>query len=369
MFRTSPTPRRSFRSAKIWASGIGRSWSGSPSTHRESLHRESRCNCPHWPTRGEEIAVMVRLGRLLALGAALLMLAGCAGVSGFPDAGKQTTIETRPGVHIKLVQVKAHNPSALVIMLPGGDGQLHPDLPGTSGGFLSRSLVAQGLSVAEMGPPSDHERGLSPRFRETPAHLHDLEAVIAHYRKSTRLPIWLWGISRSTLSVLYAAAYASERPDGFIVLSSVAGFRREQSTHRSCPCRSGGCASRSMPPVPPWTPVPVRLPEAQPALSPLPSTRRARNPGFHRRLQHRPEPVRRENRPYVRRHSGNRRCRHCPIRQGVGHYSDGDIAFWRILNEHTQRAFANSSASRASPDLQGDAVNGGRKIRNHVRVC
>lgn len=118
----------------------------------------------------------------------------------------------------------------VALLLPGGDGRVKLDARGCSralaGNFLVRSaglFREAGYITALVDAPSDHRGpdGLAG-FRNTEAHAKDLGVAIAGLRTRFRLPVWVVGTSRGTISASNAASRLAgdAAPDG-VVLSSV----------------------------------------------------------------------------------------------------------------------------------------------------
>ena len=138
---------------------------------------------------------------------------------------------TRPGVSVEIHLAKPEKAVVAVLLLEGGPGRLNF----SPKGFMSiahRHFTTNGLAVARFGPPSDQtgfRGGMSPEFRESPAHLADIDVVLTFLKKEFDLPVWLIGISMGSRS---AAHYAIQRPgkiDGVVLLSSSTHLRRGRS--------------------------------------------------------------------------------------------------------------------------------------------
>jgi pimeloyl-ACP methyl ester carboxylesterase len=134
-------------------------------------------------------------------------------------ADEDISLKTRPGVTVELARRDVNNPTAMILMFPGGPGHLNLHGRGPVAQFY-KPLMAQGFSIAAMDAPSDMSNGLSPRARGTDEHLQDLKAVIAHLRKVSSLPLWVWGISRGAYSAGHAAVNAIPGVSGYVFLSS-----------------------------------------------------------------------------------------------------------------------------------------------------
>jgi len=147
-------------------------------------------------------------------------------------AAEVVDIPTRPGVTQRFLYLAPDKPRAAVVLLPGGHGglQIFPNgsLRWGEGNFLVRTrglFVQQGLAVVVVDAPSDRQ---SPPFlggfRQTPAHVADLKAVIGWLRDKTGVPVWLVGTSRGTQSAAWAATQltrAEGGPDGLVLTSTI----------------------------------------------------------------------------------------------------------------------------------------------------
>lgn len=139
-------------------------------------------------------------------------------------------LDTRPGVKQGFLLLKpAQKPVAAAILFAGGHGNLQ--LSGTSIGwgksnFLVRTrqqFADAGLLVAVVDAPSDRQggNGMLGRFRVSPEHVMDIEAVIRHLKKQANVPVWLVGTSRGTESAAHVAAHTQEPIGGLVLTSSV----------------------------------------------------------------------------------------------------------------------------------------------------
>ena len=141
-------------------------------------------------------------------------------------------IPTRPGVTQRFVLLSPDHPQAAVILFPGGHGGIQISSNGSfkwgEGNFLVRTremFAAQGLMVAVVDAPSDRQ---SPpylgKFRQKPAHVADIKAVIAWLKQQANVPVWLVGTSRGTQSVAFVATQLSQvdgGPDGVVLTSTI----------------------------------------------------------------------------------------------------------------------------------------------------
>jgi dienelactone hydrolase len=155
----------------------------------------------------------------------------------FLPAGAQTApqvvdIPTRPGVTQRFLYLAPDKPRAALVLLAGGHGGLQIFPNGSfawgEGNFLVRTrglFMQQGLAVAVVDAPSDRQSApFLGGFRQTPAHVADLKAVIAWLRDKTGVPVWLVGTSRGTQSAAWAATQlprADGGPDGLVLTSTI----------------------------------------------------------------------------------------------------------------------------------------------------
>jgi hypothetical protein len=142
-------------------------------------------------------------------------------------------IATRPQVTLSydlVVPVGAAPPTAIVILLPGGDGVLTLSDAGigtAADNFCVRTreaYAANGFVVAVPDVPSDRTDGGLDGFRATPEHATDLGDLIQTLRGAyPGLPVWLVSTSRGTISATDAVARLdpSKGPDHVVLTSSV----------------------------------------------------------------------------------------------------------------------------------------------------
>lgn len=165
-----------------------------------------------------------------ALAGAALMIALLIPGYGAGAAERVVEIPTRPGVTVKLIEIKAEDKSApIVVLFSGGNGKVRLDAwdgsGNPSGNFLvrSRGLFAdRGFHVAVPDAPSDRKdlrRGLV-RFRTTGRHAQDIAAVIAHMRSLSSGPVVLVGTSRGSISAANGAAQLPKGSVAAVVLSA-----------------------------------------------------------------------------------------------------------------------------------------------------
>lgn len=124
--------------------------------------------------------------------------------------------EPRTGVKMNVLLIEPDNPSAAIIWMRGGKGKSNLNKNGIP------DLIADlGFTVAAIGVPSDHKKGMHPNFRVTDDHVEDLDTVIGWLKDETKLPVWLVGISMGTISVANYALHGGHEIDGIALLSSI----------------------------------------------------------------------------------------------------------------------------------------------------
>ena len=121
------------------------------------------------------------------------------------------------------------NAGAVLVLLPGGAGFADLDKAGCARKLTGNSLIRtqdlfqkEGFATALVDAPSDHrgEDGLGG-VRISPLHAEDLGKVISDLRKRTKLPVWLVGTSRGSISAVNAASRLAgeQAPDGLVITS------------------------------------------------------------------------------------------------------------------------------------------------------
>jgi len=128
-------------------------------------------------------------------------------------ASSVVDIETRSGVMQRMNLLKPENPKAVAILFAGGHGGLQIQEDGKygwgAGNFLVRSaelFEKADVMVVVVDAPSDRQKEpYLNGFRQTKAHTHDTQSVVAWVQSQTKAPIWLVGTSRGTQSVAFIA--------------------------------------------------------------------------------------------------------------------------------------------------------------------
>jgi dienelactone hydrolase len=148
-----------------------------------------------------------------------------------PAAEEVKTIESRPGVTLRYVQISPEHPShTAVLLFPGGYGArsfiVGKDNSVKMGeNFLtrvSRDLAREGFHVVVVDVPSDQSGGMGEGFRKSPAHRTDIEKLVQTLTDGGIEGIFLVGTSMSTISIAYlGSTLASERIRGIVLTSTM----------------------------------------------------------------------------------------------------------------------------------------------------
>lgn len=133
-------------------------------------------------------------------------------------------VPTREGITTTLFWEAAPDAKATVFLLPGGGGGFGQveDGKATSNNFLVRSeafFVANGFNVAIFGRPNDMDE-LGWTERTEPKHMTDVAKVLAFVKQKSRLPIWIVGTSRGTVSATAMAINVHDPAIAGLVLTS-----------------------------------------------------------------------------------------------------------------------------------------------------
>lgn len=171
-------------------------------------------------------------GRLAGGAGVALLLALHAGPANAQLKEEVVTVDVRPGVTMKFLEIRgSERPSATVILFAGGDGVLRLQPSGKIGtdlslNFLIRSREAfarEGLAVAALDVASDLRSGLNGNIRLSAQHAQDVARVIAVLRTRIGAPVWVVGTSSGTISAAGVAARLAQsdpRPDGVVLTST-----------------------------------------------------------------------------------------------------------------------------------------------------
>lgn len=173
-----------------------------------------------------------------ALALALLLFA--SPLAAQTRCGEIVTIDPPAGGKFALsVAMPDAKPSAVLILLPGGNGLADLDDDGCARALKGNSLIRAipefnkgGAVTALADAPADWRgRDGLATFRAELAHAEALGVAIAEMRKRFGVPVWLLGTSRGAISAANAASRLAgdARPDGVVITSPVsAGARANQ---------------------------------------------------------------------------------------------------------------------------------------------
>jgi hypothetical protein len=142
-------------------------------------------------------------------------------------AGDVTEVALEDGGIQRVLYTSPTNPTAALIMLPGGNGMVEFGPDGTvrrmGGSFLLRTLPSwqgHGFAVAVPTPPN----GMSLLgYRHTPAYAAAVGQVVDFVPTRANVPVWLVGTSQGATAAVAAAAHLGAKIAGIVVMSSVTG--------------------------------------------------------------------------------------------------------------------------------------------------
>ena len=135
------------------------------------------------------------------------------------------TLETRPGVTVRIVVASPEGPPrGLFLLFPGGNGRLiAKDGRVIRGGFGRASLPhfpKHGFVAIAFGVPSDQADGFGENSRVSDAHVQDVRKVIDFAASKWDRPLFLLGHSSGTFSVAHLAASQADPRIRAIVLAA-----------------------------------------------------------------------------------------------------------------------------------------------------
>ena len=152
----------------------------------------------------------------------------------FAAAGQEiVTLQTRPGVTqpFFVAGMSTGKVRAVALLMIGGGGAINlrtksdGQIAFAPGNFLPRSrreFIRNGILPVILDNPSDHKAAMSDGFRASSAHAADVRAIVAEMKKRyPRLPVFLVGTSRSTLSAAHLAAALDKELAGVVLTSSL----------------------------------------------------------------------------------------------------------------------------------------------------
>ena len=160
--------------------------------------------------------------------AALLLIASTVPAAVSADAeGTVTELALSDGGMERVLFASPANPTATLIMLPGGNGMVDFARDGTvrqmANSFLLRTLPLwqeQGFAAAVLSPPN----GMSLLgYRHTPASAVTVGQAVDFVRSRANVPVWLIGTSQGTTAAVGAAARLGDKVAGIVLMSPVTG--------------------------------------------------------------------------------------------------------------------------------------------------
>ena len=123
---------------------------------------------------------------------------------------------------------------AVALLMTGGGGainlrtRLDGQIAFAPGNFLPRSrreFIRNGILPVILDNPSDQKAAMSDEFRASSAHAADVRAVVAEMKKRyPRLPVFLVGTSRSTISAEHLAVALGDELAGVVLSASFLDF-------------------------------------------------------------------------------------------------------------------------------------------------
>ena len=142
------------------------------------------------------------------------------------------SVDTRPGVRVGYWLMVRPGATATLMLLPGGEGSIGyvKGQEPRSKNFLVRSrelFAAEGFNVAVIGRPSDKD-DMDLTFRAGRDHVEDLRIIAERLKRELRVPVWLVGTSRGTVSAAAAAAVLDPETVAGIVLTSSVTYSKSQ---------------------------------------------------------------------------------------------------------------------------------------------
>jgi len=141
------------------------------------------------------------------------------------------SVETRPGVSVRMVLVKPDGePKGIFLAYPGGNGRvIVPDGRIIRASFIrssSRHYPAHGFVAAVVDVPSDEARGLVDVMRLQDERLEDAKKLIDFLMRRWDRPLFALGHSSGTLSAaLLAVRLGDPRLRGIVLAGSVSSSR------------------------------------------------------------------------------------------------------------------------------------------------
>jgi hypothetical protein len=147
-------------------------------------------------------------------------------------ADRLERVPTRKGITVPVVIREGEKPTAVVLLYAGGGGRLGLTDQGFAKGadnFMVRTrgdFAKAGLIAVVVDAPSDHDESLRA-YRISADGGADSAQLVAWANAKWKLPVWLVGTSRGTISVANAAARGAGM-HGIVLTSSVTAGSHEK---------------------------------------------------------------------------------------------------------------------------------------------
>lgn len=142
------------------------------------------------------------------------------------------TLESRPGVKQSFLVESPVKPQAIALLFPGSGGRIglradESETKFNENAFFIRNMhyfLERGIVPVVIDAPSDQQAdpGMRDEFRTSREHVTDVSAALgALERKFTGLPVFLFGMSRGTVSAATIAPKLDGRIVGVVLASTV----------------------------------------------------------------------------------------------------------------------------------------------------
>jgi len=189
---------------------------------------------------------------LSLFGILFLMGGGTALADELFDVSKRMVqIESRPGIHNRIIIYRPDHPVATVILFPDGNGRL--DITHVfNDPYLARStdvpldiiehLLRNGTMVVLMDAPGDHRSMLGVNgwhgptiFRISRDHARDVGAIVDYLKQQEPLPIYLTGIRMGGFSAATAAIHLQDNIAGLVLVGGITQCPEQKALLQLCP--------------------------------------------------------------------------------------------------------------------------------------
>ena len=169
----------------------------------------------------------------------------------FNASERMVQIESRPGIHTRIIIYQPDHPEATVILFPDGNGRLDIthvfndpfwERPADIPLDLVGNLLHHGMRVVLMDAPTDHRSLLGVNgwhgptiFRLSPDHAVDIDAVMDYVKRLDGNPVWLAGIRMGAFSAVTAAIHLQEKVDGLVIAGGITHCPEQKILLQLCP--------------------------------------------------------------------------------------------------------------------------------------